>query len=182
MTGPSPHGPREPQDKEDQSVDRRTTGRSPAGWRDIAEEAIEEAMRAGAFDNLPGSGKPLTLINNPFAAGTELAYQLLKDNQYTLPWISERVGLLASIQGLRDEIALSWRRYQDDYCAESDDNRRLRLAEEWSHLTATWEERISRLNRDIATLNLKQPGAQLEIMTLSLGSELDRAVANQSPE
>ena len=29
-------------------------------WR-IAEERIKEAQRAGAFDNLPGKGKPLDL-------------------------------------------------------------------------------------------------------------------------
>lgn len=146
----------------------------------MAEEAIEEAIRSGAFDDLPGRGKPLNLINNPYAPGTELAYQLLKDNQYTLPWISERVAVLAAIQDLRDEISTSWIAYQNEYRAAEDDGHRLALTQEWHELLAAWESFITSLNKDITTLNLKQPGEKLEILKLALGSELDRTGARRA--
>ncbi|MGD8583860.1 MAG: DUF1992 domain-containing protein [Chloroflexota bacterium] len=179
MADPVPWRPLRPQDEEDKAADRPSAGQPPARWRDLAEEAIEEAMRSGAFDNLPGRGKPLNLINNPYAPGTELAYQLLKDNQYTLPWISERAGLLARIQDLRDEIGSSWRWYQGEYHAV-EDSQRLALIQEWSALTASWEERIIALNKDIATVNLKQPGHKLEILKLALNRELDRTGARRA--
>lgn len=45
-----------------QDDDRRQAGRPPASWKDMVEESIEEAIRSGVFDNLPGRGKPLKLI------------------------------------------------------------------------------------------------------------------------
>lgn len=180
MADSVPRQPQLPKDEEDQPVDCPATGRPPAGWQDLAEEAIEKAMRAGVFDNLPGRGKPLNLINNPYAPGTELAYQLLKDNQYTLPWISERVSLLTRIQELRDDIASSWRWFQGEYRAEVDNGRRMGLTQDWSDLVFSWEARIASLNKEIATTNLKQPGAQLEILKLRLGNELDRAGARRA--
>lgn len=180
MEDPIPRRPPRRQDDEEQPADRPLAGQPPTRWRDLAEEAIEEAIRSGAFDNLPGRGRPLNLINNPYAPGTELAYQLLKDNQYTLPWISERVSLLARIQDLRDEIASSWRWYRSEYQAVVSHDRRLGLVQEWSAVVVAWEERIAALNKDVLTVNLKQPGDQLEILKLALDSELARAGARRS--
>ena len=186
MADPSPKRPPKSQDEEHQPSSRTSAGqppakhRPPSNWRDVAEEAIEEAIRSGAFDDLPGQGKPLNLISNPYAPGTELAYQLLKDNQYTLPWISERASLLARMEDLREEITRSWTAQQGAYRGASDHSQRLDLDRAWATLLATWEETIASLNKDIATLNLKQPGDQLEILKLTLNNELDRAGARRA--
>jgi hypothetical protein len=145
--------------------------------------AIQRKLQKGiytSFDDLPGQGKPLKLIDNPYAPGTELAYQLLKDNQYTLPWISERTSLLARIEDLRGDIALSWTAQQGEYRAAVDDSQRLDLLRGWAGLVARWEESVAELNKDITTLNLKQPGDQLEILKLSADSELTRAGARRT--
>lgn len=180
MADLSPERPPRPQDDDQRLAGPSSTGQPPARWRDVAEEAIEEAIRSGAFDDLPGRGKPLNLINNPYAPGSELAYQLLKDNQYTLPWISERAGLLARIQNLRDDITSSWAAYQAEYRSAVDNSQRLALIQEWSALLVSWEEAITSLNKDIATVNLKQPGDQLEILKLTLENELERARARRT--
>jgi hypothetical protein len=41
--------------------------RKPAGmsWESFAERRIREAMQAGCFDNLPGTGKPIPGIDDP---------------------------------------------------------------------------------------------------------------------
>ena len=187
MADPISRRPLRPQDDNGQAADYPSAteppaGQPPARWRDLAEEAIEEAIRSGAFDNLPGRGKPLNLLTNPYAPGTELAYQLLKDNQYTLPWISERVSVLARIQELRDEIASSWRGYAEEYGLAGDDNQRLGLVQKWSALVISWEERIGAMNKEIATVNLKQPGDGLEILKLALNRELEQAGARRALE
>lgn len=165
-----------------QDDDWRQAGRPPASWKDMAEESIEEAIRSGVFDNLPGRGKPLKLIENPYAPGTELAYQLLKDNQYTLPWIAERASLLARIALLREEISQSWGDHQGEYQALSNASDRLSLGQQWQEMLAAWAELIHELNKEIAILNLKQPADYFEIMKLSLDSELARAGADATLE
>mmetsp|Transcript_76730 Transcript_76730/g.152109 ORF Transcript_76730/g.152109 Transcript_76730/m.152109 type:complete len:82 (+) Transcript_76730:312-557(+) len=48
---------------------------------DVIENRIQEAMVAGAFDNLPGAGKPLNREENVFEAmsGEALAHRVLKN-------------------------------------------------------------------------------------------------------
>ena len=52
------------------------------------EELLLNALEEGKFDNLPGKGKPLHLEeSNPHALDWELAYHVIKESGYTLPWI-----------------------------------------------------------------------------------------------
>jgi hypothetical protein len=168
-----------PQLPDEEEERRRRPGHPPAKWKDAAEEAIEEAIRSGAFDNLPGRGKPLKLINNPYAPGTELAYQLLQDNQYTLPWIAERTSLLGRIEALREEIMRTWTQCLAEYQGKEGVSDQLNLADYWREMLAAWEGQIIELNKEIADLNLKQPGDQLEIVKLSLDVELARVGARR---
>ena len=149
----------------------------PGRWADVMDEVIEDAIRSGAFDNLPGRGKPLKLHNNPHAPGTELAYQLLKDNDYTLPWISERKEVIAAIDALRDDIGLVWKRYSAEYRVTHSDTVRMALSVDWIKRQQTWLERIKKINRRIADVNLKMPSEGLEILKLTLDGELGRAGA-----
>ncbi|MET0500335.1 MAG: DnaJ family domain-containing protein [Candidatus Binatia bacterium] len=67
-------------------------------WR-IAEERIREAQRAGAFDNLPGKGKPLELEDLSWVPeDLRIGYQVLK-NAHVLPPEAE---LLKDIHILED--------------------------------------------------------------------------------
>jgi DnaJ family protein C protein 28 len=136
-------------------------------------------MRSGTFDDLPGRGKPLNLSKNPYAPGTELAYQLLKDNNYTLPWIAQRQEIQAGIDNLRAEIIHDWRRYHAEFLPARDELIRASLVRGWRERLDAWDEKIATLNKRIAALNLKQPGKGLEILKLTLDSELTRAGASR---
>jgi hypothetical protein len=55
-------------------------------FRRLAERRIEEAMREGKFDNLPGMGKPLELEPMPAEENARMtwwALRILKNNDYT---------------------------------------------------------------------------------------------------
>ena len=57
----------------------------------IVEEKIQQAMAAGEFDNLPGSGKPLKWDDNPYISSDwKLTFDLLKKNGVLLPWMEDR--------------------------------------------------------------------------------------------
>jgi hypothetical protein len=65
----------------------------------VVEERILEAQRAGAFDNLPGKGKPLKLEDQSWVPeDLRVAYHLLK-NAHVLPPEAE---LLKEIRTLED--------------------------------------------------------------------------------
>ena len=149
----------------------------PGAWSEAMDEIIEEAMRAGAFDDLAGHGKPLKMSKNPFAPEEELAYQLLKDNHYTLPWIAERNEVHASIERFRAEIGPAWLRYQGEYRVAQGESVRMSLAQGWREQLSGWQTQIDELNKLIALANLKQPANHLEILKLDLKSELARAGA-----
>lgn len=65
----------------------------------VVEERILEAQRAGAFDNLPGKGKPLKLDDRSWVPeDLRVAYHILK-NAHVLPPEAE---LLKDIHTLED--------------------------------------------------------------------------------
>lgn len=146
----------------------------PSKWSDTMDEIIEQAMRDGAFDNLPGKGKPLKLSSNVYGRDTELAYSLLKNNDYTLPWIAERRAVQRQIEDFRSEIYRVWLRYRSAYRAARDEAIRTSLALGWRKRLDGWQEQIVKLNKMIGGANLKQPDGQPEILKLTLASELAR--------
>ncbi|HEY2586891.1 MAG TPA: DUF1992 domain-containing protein [Tepidisphaeraceae bacterium] len=73
-------------------------------FRRLAERRIEEAMREGKFDNLPGMGKPLELDPMPAdenARMTWWALRILKQNDYT----PDEVRYRKAIDHLRAALA-----------------------------------------------------------------------------
>lgn len=60
-----------------------------SSWQELVEERIQEATAAGAFRNLPGQGRPLPLMENPFQDRDERpVHRLLKDHGYVPEWIA----------------------------------------------------------------------------------------------
>lgn len=69
--------------------------------RNMVEERIQAAMEAGAFENLPGKGRPLRLDENPYVpAELRLAYKVLADANFAPDWIE----LDKKLRVARDEI------------------------------------------------------------------------------
>ena len=72
--------------------------------RRLADRRIEEAMREGKFDNLPGRGKPLDLEPMPAEENARLmwwAIKLMRNADVT----PDEVRLRKQIDGLRDQLA-----------------------------------------------------------------------------
>ena len=72
--------------------------------RRLAERKIEEAVREGKFDNLPGFGKPLDLEPMPAEENARMrwwALRILKQNDYT----PDEVRWRKQIDLLKEELA-----------------------------------------------------------------------------
>ncbi len=57
-------------------------------WESLTERLIREAQEGGAFDDLPGTGKPLALDDDPREGEHGLAFHILRTNRVTPPWIA----------------------------------------------------------------------------------------------
>lgn len=56
-------------------------------WESLVERQIREAMEAGAFDDLPHTGKPLPLDDDSAAGDLAMAHRMLRNAGIAPPWI-----------------------------------------------------------------------------------------------
>jgi DnaJ family protein C protein 28 len=134
-------------------------------WRGLVERRIREAMAAGAFDNLPGAGRPLNLKRNPYLdPSLELAYGLLKDNGYTPEWIARDKEIRSQLEAARARLRAAWRVYQADPTDEA----------AWHAAVTRFETTLAQLNRKIDDLNLIVPTSIAQRVRLHLENELRR--------
>ena len=62
-------------------------------------------MRNGAFDNLRNKGKPLDTAPDPHVPpDMQMANSLLKNNDLSPAWISDRGAMLAAIERFREKL------------------------------------------------------------------------------
>jgi len=171
----SPTGPN-PADAETESQPATPAPpRSESGWNDLISHRIEEALRNGAFDNLPNKGKPLPLERNPYVPeDQQMANDLLKSNNLAPHWISERTATLALIDRFRLRLRTTSERFQQAWLGATHEQARLLLQESWQQQLEDWAKEIKELNRRITTVNLQQPIARLEIFKVLLDEELKR--------
>lgn len=73
----------------------------------VAEERIQEALRRGDFDHLPGAGKPLELDDDRLVpAEVRIAFRILKNGGYVPPEVLQRreiAELEAKLPALKQE-------------------------------------------------------------------------------
>ena len=80
-----------------------------AGLRRLAERRIEDAMKEGKFNNLPGAGKPLDLEPMPAEENARLmwwALRILRNHDVTpdeIKWRKTLDNLRAELAATRDE-------------------------------------------------------------------------------
>ena len=152
---------------------RRARPRRLNEWQDLVTEQLNEAAANGAFENLPGKGKPLRLNDNPNEpADMHMANKLLKDNNLSPTWIGDRKELAAEIETLRAEIQRDWTLRRARAGAGNADNEALERA--WQRRVRDWEARDNELNRRIVNLNISLPIWRMELHRLRLDEELER--------
>jgi DnaJ homolog subfamily C member 28 len=125
------------------------------------EEQIVEALQAGAFDNLPGQGKPLVFDENPHAGDMQLAYKILKDHGFSLPWIEERNDIRKALDAARLRLRRTWAWYNGTEPAER----------AWRRAKATFTEAVAQLNNRILSYNLKAPNDSVHLRLLDAEQE-----------
>ena len=123
------------------------------------DEQIRQAMQRGAFDNLPGKGKPLDLSQNPHEdPGWRMTYRILKENGYTLPWIESRRLIEIDFDNALASLRRSW-----EWRLAASGRRNLVFAEkEWQQAVQKFHQAVLGINKRIRNYNLEVPSNQFQ--------------------
>jgi DnaJ family protein C protein 28 len=118
------------------------------------EEIIQKAIREGAFDDLKGKGKPLNLNENPFVDKEwQLAYRLLEQQGFALPWMEKRNEIESALKAARESLSRTW-----DWRASA-----LEAGEPSTGVDAEWRRAKERFREAVARLNKLIDGYNLEV-------------------
>jgi DnaJ homolog subfamily C member 28 len=128
---------------------------------DYINEQIREAQARGDFDNLPGTGKPLNLDENPFTGDKAMAYSLLKQNGYAPPEIELAKEIRIQFEKAQERLE-KLRRQRKSLCSRrippsGSEKRAFHGAVEKA--TAQYDQLLRELNRKILNLNLSTPSS-----------------------
>jgi len=149
--------------------------RAPEQWSDLIGQRIEEAMRAGMFDNLRSKGRPLNPAPEPHVPpDMQMANSLLKNNDLTPAWISDRTQTFAEIERFRNTLRVAATEHLDALAAAKTAADQARIEQHWQTQLTVWREEVRALNRRIELQNFKQPVSFLEIVKLRLEDEIER--------
>lgn len=130
-------------------------------WQGLVEQRIQDAFAEGAFDDLPGAGKPLDLDDDMFVPDElKMAHRMLKSSGITPLWIELNKEIRADLAGLARLRATAHERW-----ARSSDYHR-------EQMRADYQERIARINTKISSHNVIAPGSQVHLAALLPDEEL----------
>jgi DnaJ family protein C protein 28 len=137
------------------------------------EELLLKAMAEGKFDNLPGKGKPLHLDEgNPHAdPDWELAYHMIKDSGYSLPWIETIREIESDIETARQDLQRAWNWQQASLSASQPDTY---ISAEWERALKAFRNKLNTLNKRIRDYNLEVPNARFQRPVLNYGNEIKK--------
>jgi DnaJ family protein C protein 28 len=128
------------------------------------EDLIQRAIQEGKFSDLPGKGKPLRLDDNPHAdPDWQLAYHLLKENGFSLPWLELRQEIEGEIDAASRSLQQAWEWRQTTTELEAGFQRALRV----------FSEQIARINQRIFDYNLQTPAERFQMRKLNLEQEIE---------
>lgn len=117
-------------------------------------------MAEGKFADLPGKGKPLDLDDNPHEDPEwRLAYHILRNAGFSLPWIEALREIEVDLQSARASLTRAWN-WQLSTRAQ-DSHSELATAE-WEHARQDFRRQVSELNRRIRTANLAVPNSRFQ--------------------
>jgi DnaJ family protein C protein 28 len=137
-------------------------------WESSIEKQIRKAMEEGAFDNLPGKGKPIDLSENPFEdPELRTVHRLLRNAGFAPAFIEERKDIDATLARERTTLARAWNLYQQASQRVSEAS--------WQRAVNEFRELVSELNKRIRLHNLKVPAAGFHRTIIDVETEIERA-------
>jgi DnaJ homolog subfamily C member 28 len=140
-------------------------------WESLIDKKIREAMEAGEFDNLAGTGQPIDLSENPYEdPDWRTAHRLLRNAGFAPSWIEERKDIDAELEAARIVLARAWLVLRNARDTRDEPPARSR----WEKAEAQFRLTIVELNRRIDAWNLKTPALAFHRNRIDVEREIDR--------
>lgn len=134
------------------------------GFDRVVEDLIQESMSKGDFNNLQGSGKPLSNAQsqNPYVDFTQHKInKILLDNGFTPEWITLQKEINTDVDDLK-KILMDKRSYfGESPLTESE-------AVQWDNVVQSQEQRLVEINKKIDKYNLLVPILQQQMCRVQL--------------
>jgi DnaJ family protein C protein 28 len=136
------------------------------------DEIIKNAMEQGAFENLKGKGKPLSLEDNPHLDPEwQLAYHMLKQNGFAPEFIERRQEIEMELAQARTALMRTWA-WSAGALSERKD---AELADaEWAKAKKVFLESVEKINGKIKTYNLGIPTQTLYRKPVNAEAEMSQ--------
>lgn len=149
----------------------------------ISDRRIQEAIDAGAFDNLEGMGKPLQFEDNPFVPREmKAAFKVLENSGYAPDWMTVAREIDTDLERIKSNADNHFA-YLRKTLAEIGSNpyavKRLRtevskLKAQHQRAAVQHESALADANRKIALYNHMTPIASLFKVPLSIEKEMEK--------
>lgn len=136
------------------------------GYESVVDQAIKDAMAAGAFDNLPGAGKPLTWTEAEQLAGENwLGYKMLQNGGMVPEWLglAREIELdIEKLGGLDQQHEQICRLAAADGAWEREAGALRHITEKFEELARSIRKRQDRWNISAPGMRSQRPGLWVE--------------------
>lgn len=140
-------------------------------WESLIDKKIREAIEAGEFDNLAGTGEPIDLRENPYEdAAWRTAHRLLRNAGFAPSWIEERKDIDAELEVARIVLTRNWKIKLNARATPHEASAQRR----WESALETFQQTIRELNRRIDAWNLKTPAVGFHRNRIDVAAEIGR--------
>jgi hypothetical protein len=140
-------------------------------WESLVDKKIREAMEAGEFDNLAGTGEPIDLTENPYEdPDWRTAHRMLRNAGFAPSWIEERKDIDAELEAARIVLARKWLILRNARGTRHEQS----AGERWESAEAEFRTTASVLNRRIAAWNLKTPAIAFHRNRIDVEREIEQ--------
>lgn len=147
------------------------------GFERVVEDLIQEAMSKGDFNNLSGSGKPLSVAQsqNPYLDfTTHKMNRILLDNGFTPEWIMLQKDIRDAKELLKVNLARE-RSYFGDYPFANDQEQI-----KWDLTISQYAPDVEQINKNIDKYNLLVPILQNQLFRINLESVAEKILNDQT--
>lgn len=134
------------------------------------EDHIRKAIEDGKFDDLPGMGKPIRWDENPFVEPDwQLAFRMLRDSGFALPWMEARKEVEAQLETARSALqsTLSWKQ-----SATAAGQPGAFVQDEWQRAMRAFRDEVAEVNKRIFDYNLEVPLARFQCRLVDADAEI----------
>lgn len=142
-------------------------------WQSEIDRAIEKMRDEGAFDNLPGEGKPLNLGDETYVPDEmRMAYRILAQNDMAPDWVILGKEIQQAEEAIRATIARQISHYHEALAQADSMIQRQHAESSWSRAYKALEAEVKGHNERVLGFNLKVPRGVAHRPMLDLHQEM----------